>query len=74
MNFFDQADHSHLRFCFSFPSLSLRISWAKNLTWFYVFACVCFLQQYCAWCIIALSCHNLSIYETDHILASSLPW
>ena len=70
--FSDQADHSHLRFCFSLPSLSLRISWPKNLTWFYVF--VCFLKQYCAWCIIALSCHNLSIYETDHILAPSLPW
>ena len=41
MNFFDQADHSHLRFFFSLPaSLSLRISWAKNLTWFYVFVCV----------------------------------
>ena len=72
MIIFDQADHSHLCFCFSLPSLSLRISWAKNLTWFYVF--VCFLKQYCAWCIIAWSCHNLSIYETDHLLASSLPW
>ena len=46
--FSDQADHSHLCFFFSLPSLSLRISWPKNLTWFYVF--VCFLKQYCAWC------------------------
>ena len=42
MIIFDQADHSHLRFCFSLPSLSLGISWAKNLAWFYVF--VCFLK------------------------------
>ena len=72
MIIFDQADDSHLRFCFSLPSLSLRISWQKILTSFYVF--VCFLKQCCAWCFISWPCHSLSIYEKDNLLASSLPW